>query len=1513
MQVARGSVISDTDGSRQGTILFPQGMTATMVLSDGTTSPLTTLNVRATEYTVGANGPNAMPGELPPSSGYTYAVELSVDEAMAADAQEVRFSAPVPFYVENFVGFPVGSLVPTGFYDRNQGLWVASDNGRVIQLISISAGLADLDLDGNGIADDAAAQVELGISDAERQRLAALYAPGQELWRVLLPHFSPWDCNWPFGPPPDSQPPGGSGDPKPGPQSDEPQDDPNQECHSIIGCEFQTLGEVLDVTGTPLRLHYQSDRVPGRRDTNILKIRLSGATLPPSLQRIHLEIAVAGQVFKQDFAPQPNLIDTFTWDGRDAYGRPVQGTQPVKVRIGYEYIAQYYATQDTFNASFNRFGLPPIAVGAGGGGGGGGGAVVFSLPPARTTTPPIILWQDYATLLGRLDSLGLGGWSLSVHHTYDVVGRTLYLGNGDQRSATTVGAVINTVAGTGVGGSAGDGGPATQAALNQPHGVAVGSDGGLYIADFNSHNLRRVGPDGIITTVAGTGVAGFAGDGGPATLAQMIEPSGVAVGSDGSLYIADIWNYRIRRVGPDGIITTVAGTGIAGFTGDGGLATLAQLNRPYGVAVGSDGSLYIADWSNYRIRRVGPDGIITTAVGLSYPPRGVAVGSDGSLYIAESSVYLNPGNRVRRVGSDGVITTLAGTGDFGFAGDGGLATQALLAIPQGLAVGPDGSLYIADSYNLRIRHVASPLPATGITDIPIPSEDGSELYVFNSDGRHLKTLDILTGALRFQFGYDGDGYLVSITDGDGNVTTIERAGATPTAIVAPGGQRTALGVNGDGWLSSVANPASETHTMGYSTEGLLQQFIDPRANVHSFTYDVLGRLIKDEDSVGGSITLARTEDSSSYTVTTTSALGHNNAYRVEELSTGALRRTVTQPSGARTVTMINTDGSQEITYADGTIVTTLYTPDPRWGMLAPLASSVTKTPSGLTRTLTTQRSVTLSDPTDLLSMTRMTETITDNGSVSTLVYDALARLFTLTTAVGRSGTWKIDAQGRVTQAQIATLAPVSYAYNSRGLLSTITAGSGAASRATSLVYNGAYNLTGISDASGRTTNFAYEPAGRPITETLPDSSVIGYAYDGNGNLTGLTPPGRPQHRFAYTAIDQIAQYTPPDVNPGSDQTQYGYNADRRFTLSTRPDGQTTSIGYDAAGRMNAVAIGRGQFGYTYDPTTGKFAALSAPGGITLTYAYDGGLLTGKNWAGPIAGNVAYVYDSRFRLTSTRVNSGSTVSFQYDNDSLLTQAGALVLSRSAQNGLLTGSALGNVTDTWSYSGFAEPINYSAVYNAAPLYNIQYDRDKLGRITQKSETIGGVTAVYSYTYDLTGRLVGAQKNGLAVESYTYDANGNRLSASSTGGTRTGVYDAQDRLTQYGVTAYTYTAAGELVTKTTGAQTTVYPSRRDSHHLSGGRRDPAHRQTGKRRVGAGISLRERPAADCRTGRQRGSGESIRLRHPRQRARLSGQRRGNLPYSDRPSGQPAAGGGCCHRDHRPAHELRQLRQCAD
>ena len=226
IQVARGSQESDDDGIRRATMLFMPGTSAELVLPDGSTQALTTLNMRSTEYTVGDNGPKAMPAELPPNTAYTYAVELSADEAIATGATQINFNQPIYTYVENFIGAPVGTAVPTGYYDRALGQWIASENGRVIEVLDIVSDLAVLDTNGDGAADDAAALAELAITDAEREQIGTLYTSGQELWRVPIMHLTPYDCNWPYGPPDDAVPPNGD---NPNPKGGDPEDDPCRE------------------------------------------------------------------------------------------------------------------------------------------------------------------------------------------------------------------------------------------------------------------------------------------------------------------------------------------------------------------------------------------------------------------------------------------------------------------------------------------------------------------------------------------------------------------------------------------------------------------------------------------------------------------------------------------------------------------------------------------------------------------------------------------------------------------------------------------------------------------------------------------------------------------------------------------------------------------------------------------------------------------------------------------------------------------------------------------------------------------------------------------------------------------------------------------------------------------------------------------------------------------------------------------------------------------------------------
>jgi hypothetical protein len=289
--------------------------------------------------------------------------------------------------------------------------------------------------------------------------------------------------------------------------------------------------------------------------------------------------------------------------------------------------------------------------------------------------------------------------------------------NSEVRAVSPAG-VITRVAGTGTAGNSGDDGPATDARLAAPIGVAVTAGGGFVIADTFNNEVRAVSPAGVITRVAGTGTGGNSGDDGPATDAQLNFPTEVAVTADGGFLIADSGNNVVRAVSPAGVITRVAGTGTAGNSGDDGPATDAQLNFPTGVAVTADGGFLIADSSNNVVRAVSPVRVITRVAGTGtagnsgddgpatdaelHEPVGVAVTADGGFLIADSVNH-----EVRAVSPAGVITRVAGTGTAGNSGDDGPATDAQLTVPIGVAVTADGGFLIADSRNHEVRKVAA--------------------------------------------------------------------------------------------------------------------------------------------------------------------------------------------------------------------------------------------------------------------------------------------------------------------------------------------------------------------------------------------------------------------------------------------------------------------------------------------------------------------------------------------------------------------------------------------------------------------------------------------------------------------------------------------------------------------------------------------------------------------------------------------------------------------------------------
>lgn len=337
--VIRTTPSMDQSGQRETVLLVPPHTRATMRMPNGSKQPLSTGSIRITEYTVGPRGPAAMPGNLPPSSGYTYASEFSVDEAKEAGATGVDFDPPLAVYVDNFLHFPVGTVVPSGSYDPARDLWEPSSSGRVLRILSADNGSATIDANGDGAPETPAQLAELGITAEELRALGKTFAAGKTLWRAPLAHFSAWDLNWPFGPPGDAISPEALAELL-------AQVDCNHASSgSIIGCEGQTLGEVVGIPGAGIALVYQSDRTPGRADQNRLRIPMTGASLPASVKRVELEVEVLGQITKQTFPSTPNQIHEYAWDGKDAFGRLWQGGQTAEVRIGYVYDGSYQKTE----------------------------------------------------------------------------------------------------------------------------------------------------------------------------------------------------------------------------------------------------------------------------------------------------------------------------------------------------------------------------------------------------------------------------------------------------------------------------------------------------------------------------------------------------------------------------------------------------------------------------------------------------------------------------------------------------------------------------------------------------------------------------------------------------------------------------------------------------------------------------------------------------------------------------------------------------------------------------------------------------------------------------------------------------------------------------------------------------------------------------------------------------------------------------------------------------------------
>lgn len=431
---------------------------------------------------------------------------------------------------------------------------------------------------------------------------------------------------------------------------------------------------------------------------------------------------------------------------------------------------------------------------------------------------------------------------------FDPLGNLYFADNFNHRiRKINTSGIISTLAGNGSTIYAGDGVQATATGLYNPAGIAFDTAGNLYISDQYNFCIRKVDNSGVITTVAGNGSTAYNGDGIQATTAGLFNPAGIAIDASGNLYIADVQNHRIRKVDASGIITTFAGTGVAGYGGDGGLATSAQLDGPYGLTFDAIGNLYIADWYNHCIRMVNTAGIITTVAGngtVGYSgdggaavlsqmqnPSAVAVDVVGNMYITE---YF--GSRVRKVNTSGIITTLAGNGTTGYNGDNIQSNLATVNQPIGIACDAVGNVYISDCFNYRIRKITMPQCVIGIGtssalicsgQTATLTASGASSYSWNPGGNVGNSI-IISPTITTNYSVTGTNTLLGCTSSTNYIQQvnpnpiINTSTSTSTICVGQSATLNAVGASNYNWLpggngSSIT--ISPTVTTSYSVVG----------------------------------------------------------------------------------------------------------------------------------------------------------------------------------------------------------------------------------------------------------------------------------------------------------------------------------------------------------------------------------------------------------------------------------------------------------------------------------------------------------------------------------------------------------------------------------------------------------------------------------------------------------------------------------------------------------------------
>ncbi|MDD9943280.1 MAG: hypothetical protein OXU20_19735, partial [Myxococcales bacterium] len=925
--------------------------------------------------------------------------------------------------------------------------------------------------------------------------------------------------------------------------------------------------------------------------------------------------------------------------------------------------------------------------------------------------------------------------------------------------------------------------------------IEVGPDCSVYYQEqsqFNSVELRvrRIGLDQRVYDVVG-----FWNQVPVGRTTSTAIPETFTVAPDGSVLVAERtlgfpYTDRVVRVPPDGSEPQVLATEEDVCTCDAAYClsdcefTAIEADPITGdVFLGtqdraSDGSI-----SKGRILRIDAEGTPTDVIGYRPVNASHAWGEPGSQPYDISYV------RDLEFDNDGVLYLTS------------VQSNVLVhQVPPGISPGA------------FIRRVEPPPPGSKFFggSLVVPSADGRELHVFSNRGRHLATRSALTGETLLTFEYDSAGALIGILDAFGKRTQIARQGPglPVTTITGPYGHVTTISAAG-GILTSLQPPTNDPpYRFTYHADtGLLASLTDSRDYTHTYDYED-GRLVLDTAADGRTVALSRTVDGPVTVVQKTESGVGTTTYTVDATDVEHVVRTVEFPDGTQNMTVTEPDGTSVLTLADGTVVTTSLEPDPVTGLLNPVRRTTTTLPSGLTQTESFTISTT-GPPSggDQLAWDTRTLATEVNGRVASVVEDRATRTTVSTSPEGRTSTVVFDQLGRPISMATGDRSPLTTAYDSDGRVSSTTLGTGMEARATTFAYypetgglESGYLMSIDGPLPNDVTTLVPDAWGRTVDEVRPDGEHVLLEYDASGNMTSVTPPGQSAHLLGYTAFDAIASYTAPPAEAGG----AGAVMTTDYTLAREPDVVTDAAlrtidnTYDAAtGRLASTVTAAASVSRSYD-SQGRLSQLQrtdAQGLHTLTFEYDGSLITRETWggdAGLTGGFLERVYDSDFRVSELRINGQTSgpawVQHTYDNDSLSTGTQDLDVERDPQDGSVIATTLAGIETSRQENGFGELDLSTASAGATTLYVQDVTaRDAVGRITSQdvgvTDGAGGLTTTtLDYSYDLAERLETVTTDGVVTSRYVYDANGNRTEHQTALGTVIGRYDGRDRLLRY-----------------------------------------------------------------------------------------------------------------------------------